>query len=211
MKTKADFTQERIIQSAAQEFLEEGYQTASMRRIAAKAKVTTGAIYRYFTDKEALFHAVTKDALAALEQLYTVMNDSALAEIEKGYTYDRNRSMINLNELFDIVYQHFNQFYLLVMYSEETSSGSFVHHLAEVEMRSTTLYIEKLKAKYNSSYEVDQVGLYIVTESFISALLEPIRRRMPKAEAMKHIAFIGNYSADGWAGIEKLIVANKLE
>ncbi|MGL6200955.1 MAG: TetR/AcrR family transcriptional regulator [Lachnospiraceae bacterium] len=211
MKTKADLTQERIIQSAAQEFLEVGYQTASMRQIAAKAKVTTGAIYRYFADKETLFHAVTKDALAALEQVYTVMNDSALAEIEVGNTYDRNRSLINLNELFDIVYQHFDQFYLLVMYSEDTSSGSFVHHLAEAEMHSTTMYIEKMKAKYNLSYEVDLVGLQIVNESFISALLEPIRRRMPKAEAMKHIAFIGSYSADGWAGIEKLIVENKTE
>lgn len=211
MKTKADLTQERIIQSAAQEFLEVGYQTASMRRIAAKAKVTTGAIYRYFTDKEALFHAVTKDALAALEQLYKDTSDLAMTEIEKGNTYDRNRSMINLNEIFDIVYQYFDQFYLLVMYSEDTKSVSFVHHLAEAELRSTALYIEKLKTKHNSSYEVDQVGLHIVIESFISALLETVRRRMPKAEAMQHIAFIGSYFADGWTGLEKLIVESKTE
>jgi len=209
MKTKAELTQERIIKSAAQEFLEVGYNPASMRRIAAKAKVTTGAIYRYFTDKERLFYKVTEEASAALDQLYEDMVEEALDEIDIGRSYDRNQSMMNLTEIFDIVYQYFDQFYLLVMYSEYTQNGSFIHRLVDVEMRSTAVYIEKLKSKYNSSYEVDQVGLQIIIEAFISALLETVRRRMPKAEAIKHITYIGNYFACGWDGQEKLIIENR--
>jgi len=40
------------------EFLEKGFQGASMRGIAASLQVTTGAIYRYYTDKESIFEAL---------------------------------------------------------------------------------------------------------------------------------------------------------
>ena len=36
-------------------FLESGYQEASMRKIAAKAGITAGAIYKHFSGKEEMF------------------------------------------------------------------------------------------------------------------------------------------------------------
>ena len=42
-----------ILSAGKKEFLEKGFQGASMRSIASSLAVTTGAIYRYYTDKEA--------------------------------------------------------------------------------------------------------------------------------------------------------------
>lgn len=53
-------------------FLETGYQEASMRKIAARAGITAGAIYKHFSGKEEmfgeLFHACGKN-LCALQNL----------------------------------------------------------------------------------------------------------------------------------------------
>ena len=41
-----------LLEAGKQEFLEKGFQGASMRGIASRLSVTTGALYRYYTDKE---------------------------------------------------------------------------------------------------------------------------------------------------------------
>lgn len=48
-----------ILQSARKQFLEKGFQGASIRRIASDAGVTYGALYGYFNSKEELFYALT--------------------------------------------------------------------------------------------------------------------------------------------------------
>lgn len=202
MSSKADLTQERILSSARKEFLQAGFHNASMRRIASEANVTTGAVYRYFADKDTLFQEATKDAVHALHNLYSNMTDIAFDELEAGNTYDRNRSMANLTELFEVVYEYFDQFYLLVMCSKDSIQESFLHKIVEEETACTLEYLERLKKQIGSDYEIDKTGLHIVIEAFVSALLEPVRHRMSKEEAMKHIVFIGNFFADGWAGVE---------
>lgn len=51
---------ERILQSAKEEFTAHGFSNASIRNIADGSGTSLGNIYRYFTDKEALFIAVVE-------------------------------------------------------------------------------------------------------------------------------------------------------
>ena len=57
----SDLTRERIMECAKAEFLKKGFQAAQLKDIVAAAKVTTGAVYRHFKDKEALFFALIED------------------------------------------------------------------------------------------------------------------------------------------------------
>lgn len=61
-------TKERIIRTALQVFLEQGYDRASLKEIAHRAEVTKGGIYHYFGSKDDLF----REALALItEQMKT--------------------------------------------------------------------------------------------------------------------------------------------
>ena len=60
--SKSEDTRQRILNTAKEEFLERGYNDASVRNIAKRAKLTTGAIFRYFPDKESLFVELVKPA-----------------------------------------------------------------------------------------------------------------------------------------------------
>ena len=53
-------TLERIQQAARVEFLEKGFQGASLRNIVKAAGVTTGAFYGYYKSKEELFDCYQK-------------------------------------------------------------------------------------------------------------------------------------------------------
>lgn len=60
--TRKDQRREAILAVAAEVFLEEGYQAASMSSIAARLGGSKATLYSYFDSKEALFAAYVKDS-----------------------------------------------------------------------------------------------------------------------------------------------------
>ena len=58
MAKRVEGRSDKLLECARTEFLEMGFQDASLRVIAAQAGTSTGAIYTRFQDKEGLFHAV---------------------------------------------------------------------------------------------------------------------------------------------------------
>ena len=70
MKTRkqqaTEATRAALLRVARQRFAEEGFSGAEIGRIAAEARVTTGAIYHHFGSKQGLFQAVAEDLEAEL-------------------------------------------------------------------------------------------------------------------------------------------------
>ena len=56
----------RILSGAAEVFLAEGYEGASMSRIAAAAAVSKGTLYNYYADKRELFAAYIRESCALM-------------------------------------------------------------------------------------------------------------------------------------------------
>ena len=73
MDDKGSTTLESIEQAAMQEFLEKGFQGASLRQIVKNARVTTGAFYGYFSSKEALFNALVEPHAAKSDRSHVVL------------------------------------------------------------------------------------------------------------------------------------------
>ena len=63
-----DAKRERILEAAAQVFAERDLDEASMRKIAAQAGCTTGAIYPLFKNKEAIYAALLSRSLDELRR-----------------------------------------------------------------------------------------------------------------------------------------------
>jgi AcrR family transcriptional regulator len=57
---------EEILAAAKRLFLTEGYERATIRKIAAAVGVTSGALYLYFPDKDAILRAIAEDTFGAL-------------------------------------------------------------------------------------------------------------------------------------------------
>lgn len=65
-----------LLEAGKREFMDKGFQGASLRSIAASLGVTTGAIYRYYTDKEALFDALVAEPAQELVDRYRSVQQS---------------------------------------------------------------------------------------------------------------------------------------
>jgi AcrR family transcriptional regulator len=58
-------TRDKVLQAAKRLFISRGYESATIRDIAAEAGMSTGAVFANFTDKTDLFHAVLSADLDA--------------------------------------------------------------------------------------------------------------------------------------------------
>ena len=127
-------TQEKIINVATQEFLNSGYQMASMRKIAKAAEVTTGAMYGYYKNKEALFNSIVTD----------VSEQFKIAYLSTGI----NKLMI------DYIYQNFEIFKLIINCSKGTRFEDYLDYLVEQKAKQFKQqgFDEKLSHIINHSF-----------------------------------------------------------
>ncbi|MFR3029882.1 MAG: TetR/AcrR family transcriptional regulator [Blautia sp.] len=77
-----------LMAAGKKEFLNHGFMGASLRNIAASLGVTTGAIYRYYTDKEALFDAIVAEPAQRLR--LSIGRNSAILPIDRYKASCRN-------------------------------------------------------------------------------------------------------------------------
>ncbi len=61
MQVKKDEMKNAILKSGEKEFLENGYEKASIRKIVKQAGTTIGNFYNYFANKEALFEELVNE------------------------------------------------------------------------------------------------------------------------------------------------------
>ena len=89
---KRSETIEKLKNAGREEFLENGYQRASLRKICKNAGVTTGAFYFSFESKEALFKAILEPLVNQYEDM---LGRLMRGEIEKpGTGVDADKVMM---------------------------------------------------------------------------------------------------------------------
>ena len=84
-------TQKKILEVGKREFLEKGYQGASMRAVVKEAGFTQGAFYGYYESKEALFDALVSEAADGLVERFKAAQEAHFALIPQGRTADSRR------------------------------------------------------------------------------------------------------------------------
>jgi AcrR family transcriptional regulator len=101
-KSKSDETRTRILAAAIDLFRRQGFETTTMREIAAAAEVATGAAYYYFDSKDAIvlaFYGQAQDEMAPLlEEALASRTDlktrvAALLDIKLKY-FEPNRALL---------------------------------------------------------------------------------------------------------------------
>ena len=106
-----------ILEAALELIAEHGFQGAPTARIAEKAGVGVGSIYRYFQDKDELIHEVFKHLKVEVTQEILKCNDPN-APIREQYIricLGHLRLMVQRKNIFSFIEQYFNSPYGISM------------------------------------------------------------------------------------------------
>ncbi len=191
-------TLEKIMEVSKTEFLQKGFKDASLRNIAAAAGLTTGAIYGYFKDKNAIFEALVAPVCQRVDEIFSKYAQTYYDT--DGFVSDISidKSMEELHHIYRFIYDNYEEFRLLLVCSEGSSRSNFAHMLVEYETMHTMAYLEQLKKAKNLDFSIDEEIIHILSDSYISALMEPVRHNMSYDAALKSVEVLGVFFTGGW-------------
>lgn len=193
---------ERIIAAAKREFLDKGYVDASLRTIAAAADTSTNSIYVRFGDKEGLFSAIVEPVLSEMTERFIRTQEkfhqmSADEQAEQMPKYADGGT----SELIDYMYEHLDEFRLLLDSSYGTRFHNFVDELVRIEVKYTYKFMDAVGYPDQFSDTVTQKLLHIVTTSRFESIFEIIRHGMSRGEASEYIDLLSRYHRTGFIEI----------
>ena len=202
MEEKTSATLESIEQAAMQEFLEKGFQGASLRQIVKNAGVTTGAFYGYFSSKEALFNALVEPHASALMGRF-MKAQTSFAELpeEEQVSHMGDESGNYVRWMVDYICQHRDPVKLLLTRSEGTSYERFVHNMVEVEVEYTLRYIEVLRHLGKDVPELSNSICHIIASGMFNGLFEIAIHDMPKKQALQYVEQFRTFYTGGWLSL----------
>ena len=188
-----------LLEAGKREFMENGFRGASLKSIAASLGVTTGAIYRYYTDKEALFDELVREPAKELVERYqTLQQTFAGRNLEEQLQKLPEVPDKEASWMMDFLYDHFDAFKLIACCSSGTKYEHYLDTLAEIEDNAGRALIEKMAEAGYSLPQIDDELIHIMSSALFNGIFETVRHDMPREKALRYMASLRDFYSAGW-------------
>ena len=192
---------EAIITAARCEFMKYGYANASMRRIADTVGMSVSGLYKHFPGKEEMFAALVEPAFRGLMELYRQEETAEQEALHDGILTDKWSEGGEAKLAMTYIYEHLDEFRLLICKSRGTRYESFLHDLAIEEEKTTTAMMNLLKEQGAQIHDVDPRELHLLVTANVQAVFEAVEHNFSREEAMHYADTLDRFFTRGWQEI----------
>lgn len=189
-------TKQRILRAAREEFLRHGYGQAGLRRIAAAAHVTTGAVYNHFRSKHGLFDAIVRGPADLLLAAWTSGRPPQDADMDNAPPSPSTASAHSATRTADVlslVYQHAQAYELLLCHAHGSEYADFADRLARAEEGA----YRRIPGMTDSI--ADRLFLRTIASDGVAALRTALAHHLTEDEARQYMERIARFRLGGWA------------
>lgn len=196
--TKFIDTKKEILLHAKDEFLEKGFVKASMRNIAKKTGITTGAIYGIFQNKESMFDAIVENIAKFMIDKYENFTKKFFDSLEQNLDFELiNINTNHINFFINYIYDNYEECKLLICCSEGTKYKDLIDIMVNKEVGSTIKFINMVSEKEI----LDETIIHIITSSYLKAVFEFLEHDLSREEAIKQSLKISKFFRAGWSSL----------
>ena len=193
-------TLNRINEAAKKEFLEKGFQGASLRNIVKDAGVTTGAFYGYYKSKEELFEALVEDKYQHIMNMYVSTQDEF-----KSYEPARQQNLMGkvsgdcLQDMLEYMYEYEDEFLMLLTASTGTKYENMIHEMCEVETKATYDFIKVMEADGRKIKPIDPMLIHVLVSGMFGGFFELVIHRDKIKDAKGYLTQLRQFYTSGWS------------
>jgi len=186
-----------ILEAAMAEFLEYGFNDASMRRIASAAGMSASGLYKHFAGKEDMFAALVEPAYQGLLALFRQEADAQEQFVGTGdlSCWDTGS---DAKLAVDYIYDHLDAFCLIVCKSQGTKYETFLHDLAVLEEETTLSFMRNLKAQGVKINDFREKELHLLTTANVNAVFQTVEHGFTREEAMHYADTLDRFFSKAW-------------
>ena len=193
---------EAVLECAKKEFLEKGYKDASLRTIAQEAGTSTSSIYTRFGDKEGLFRAIVEPVAEEMRRMFLEIQENFHQLDDNVQQSEMGRyTSLHQMELLDYIYDHFDEFRLLLDSAEGTQFACFLDELVDIEVDYTYKYMEVIGCESVKSGLVTEDFIHIIVTAYFNGMFEVVRDNMDHDAARRYVKMLNRYHMAGFGTV----------
>lgn len=199
MRKKDELAVDIILECAKEEFIEKGFEGASMRAIAERAGYTTGMLYGRFADKSQLFRELVSAAADRLFGYFSRVED-AFAAFPADRQYREMHSYVGekVDVMMDIIYDNFDAFKLIVCKSAGSGYEYYIDQMIEIETKNTMRFIRALNEAGIPINEVRADLSHMLSSAMFNGIFEVVAHDLPREEAKHYVVQVEEFFNAGW-------------
>ena len=186
----------KIMAAAKAEFMEFGFEKASMRSIADRCGMTAAGIYRHCTDKEDLFAQMVSPAVERINawiDAHVVRYVDAVNQEEPMQWRDSEIDMMR-----EVVYPNMEEYHLLLAKSQGSQYENFLHDLTERHQNQLLRYMPMLRNQGYPAWDIDPKELHLLLSAYTTAMFEPVVHLYTTEEALHSLKTVEAFFLPGW-------------
>ncbi len=186
----------KIMAAAKAEFLERGYEKASMRSIADRCNMTAAGIYRHCRDKEDLFYQIVSPAEEKLMAWANAHMQRYEEPVKKKGKMIWQDSFIDMMR--EVVYPDMEDFHLLIARSKGSKYENYLHDMTEMAQDKFMAYMEELRESGINAPEITAQQLHLLLTAYLTALFEPVVHNYSYEDANEALKTLEKFFLPGW-------------
>lgn len=187
----------RVLAAARDEFMEYGFEKASMRRIGERCGMTAAGLYRHCRDKADLFREIVEPSVQRIEdwiQAHITRSETAMRtdSVDLG----KDSEIVMMREL---IYPHMAEYRLLLTKAQGTEYENFLHDLVEEHQQEMERFLPVIRENGFPMREISRNELHLLLSAYVTALFEPVVHGYSYEEAMRCLDVVEAFFLPGWS------------
>ena len=192
---------EKVKKAIKEEFLEKGFEDASIRSIGARAGMTSAGLYRHYADKEAMFNAMVEPLIESIKNWTKKHTDKKYNLVDKGISKDELFGETFVDMIKEVILPRRDEFILLMSRSNGTKYENFIHDYVEGNQKEFVEAIRYLKEKGYPTREISEGELHMLLSAYLTACFDPIIDDYDDEEVEKYLNTVQEFFMPGWLRI----------
>ena len=202
MAVKDHSLDDKIIQAAKHEFLEHGFQKASLHKIADRAGITTGALYTRYKNKDDLFCSLMDNFKAGIETSAMPMYEK-YREVQRKKDVDLFIKVMNeeVRIYLDTMFEHYDECVLFFCKSAGSSLEMSLKEMMDMKAHTTVQFLQEIAGK-----EIDKDGVEIIMGEQFHIYKLILEKGYTKERALSCMEMVQNFLEAGWKDLFQRIL-----
>lgn len=195
MQYAKDEIRRRILDAAKTEFLDKGFEGASIRTIAAKAETAKSNVYNYFRDKDDLFSSVLEGTVTTIRKGLELARSNDAARSAVSYTREAQKGPVAAVTAF--VAENAADVRLLLFRAQGSGLENFKMEVVDAFTDIMASWAHSVRP----DREISRIFIRSVTRFYLSVLEEAVTAGIQKEQLGPWQDQVIDFVYNGWAGV----------